>query len=178
MFALSFSAPKNYGAAFVQDCPRCGNRSFFDLRELRRWLVIYIIPIPTGVERHLACRICTHGFEVRAKSHVKWAKQLNELTKGWETGTVSDADYVASISNERMRVDEPVDGLTQLIVKTTEALIAEHTAAPGFDLPSAHVPQDSESDGRFACLSCGSPVESGWSYCSRCGAGLNQEAVS
>jgi hypothetical protein len=83
----------NYGPTMATKCPNCNNDTWLQLRRYRKWFTLFFIPvIPYSSKHLLLCEVCSQGLELKGEK-IQSAKQLNELTQGLLSQTISKDEY-------------------------------------------------------------------------------------
>jgi hypothetical protein len=84
---------KDYGPTMATKCPNCHNDVWLQLHTYRKWFTLFFIPVfPYSSKHLLLCDVCSQGVELKGEQ-IQTAKQMNELTNGLFTETISKDEY-------------------------------------------------------------------------------------
>ena len=102
----SRNTPKLLGYVDKFECPKCLNRSNWQLLNIEKYFTLFFIPIiPTGNEHSLICQVCDHQEILSKKDFIKY-KLKSDIELSFSEGKITENERVLKLNEINIIIEQ------------------------------------------------------------------------
>lgn len=121
IFGWGRGTDKDLGPTLPINCPNCHNDTFWHLHKRERWFTFFFVPVFPYESKYLfLCPTCSRGVLLEGE-RLDHARQLNSAAKDYLAGSMSEADFKATLGLAA--------GSVPLLIAESDPESPQHTSA-------------------------------------------------
>lgn len=84
---------RDLGETYPVYCEYCDNDVYYRFLKRSSYILLFLLPIPTGRKYFLFCPVCETGLRIKSKAHREKVKQQAELTDKFLNDEIDQEEY-------------------------------------------------------------------------------------